>query len=332
MKSVQWKLVLTSGILKYSICGLLGSFQRRTIFELCDVVSLLLSEDCVSNLDALEVRVHRVLSLLERDFPVSLHVIVFHLLHHLPMFICRFGPAYTFWMYPFERFNSWIIRRIHNRRFPEATVIETYRLFEFTQFLCMSQQIPMGSILDFWDVASEDDQSPSDVELHDTPTTTLGESDLAYLNEYYRRLYGECTEGDKAQDIVEREIVQCKFHTKCDRHSRVITYSADNPVSKHSSCVIYSQSPTLCKRVLFGKIIKTFTHNFKGHVNRLLYVVWYDCVHREKESDVIVVDTSKLSNFNSIISTDDVSKPLVFACDDQNSKLYILNCPSDIII
>ena len=65
MKSVQWKHVLASGILKYCIRGLLGLFQRKTIFELCDVVSLLLSEEvCISKLDALENRVHRVLSLL----------------------------------------------------------------------------------------------------------------------------------------------------------------------------------------------------------------------------------------------------------------------------
>ena len=127
---------MASGILKYCIRGLLGPFQRKTIFELCDVMSPLLSEEvCISDFDAVEDRVHRVLSLLERDFPISLHVIVFHLLHHLPMFIHRFGPAYTFWMYPFERFNSWIGRRIHNRRFPEATVVETYRLFEFTVYV-----------------------------------------------------------------------------------------------------------------------------------------------------------------------------------------------------
>lgn len=51
---------------------------------------------------------------------------------YLPTFIRRFGPAYTFWMYSFERFNSWIRRRIHVRCFPETTVVEIYCLFEFT--------------------------------------------------------------------------------------------------------------------------------------------------------------------------------------------------------
>ena len=330
MKSVQWKHVLASGILKYCIRGLLGPFQRKTIFELCDVMSLLLSEEvCISKLDALENRVHRVLSLLERDFPVSLHVIVFHLLHHLPMFIRRFGPAYTFWMYPFERFNSWIGRRIHNRHFPEATVVETYRIFEYTQFLRMSQQLPLGSTLDFWDISCEDDQSTSDVQLHDSQTTLMSESDLAYLKEFYQNSYGGSVEGKDTVQVEERGIVSCKFHTKCDKHGRVTTYSADNPVSTHSSCMIYSQTTT-SKQVIFGKIVKTFRHNFNGNANSLLHVMWYDCFECEKESKIIVVDTSKRSSFNPIISINDVSKPLVYACDNENSKLYILSCPPNI--
>ena len=129
MKSNEWKHVLASGILKFCIRGLLGDAQRKTLYEFCDVISLLATGEVnVSELDSLEYRVHRVLSLLERDFPVSLHVIVFHLLHHLPMFIRRFGPTYGFWMYPMERFNSWVSRRVLNRRYPESTVLETYRL------------------------------------------------------------------------------------------------------------------------------------------------------------------------------------------------------------
>ena len=130
MKSIEWRLVLLEGILKYCLRGLLGDLQRRTLFELCDVV-VLLSSDAVNiqNLDSIE---HRVLSLLERDFPVSPHIMVFHLRHHLPMFVRRFGTICGYWMYPMERFNSWISRWVHNQRFPEATVLETYRVFAFS--------------------------------------------------------------------------------------------------------------------------------------------------------------------------------------------------------
>ena len=83
IKSIEWEHILTYGILKYCLRDLLGEKQRATLFELCDVISLL-TKDATSSveLDPIEYRVHRVLALIERDFPVSLNVISFHLLHH----------------------------------------------------------------------------------------------------------------------------------------------------------------------------------------------------------------------------------------------------------
>ena len=56
-------------------------------------------EFSINEVDSLEADLHRVAALLERDFPVSLHVIVFHLLHHLPTYLRNIGPVYGFWMY-----------------------------------------------------------------------------------------------------------------------------------------------------------------------------------------------------------------------------------------
>ena len=50
------------------------------------------------------------------------------LLHHIVPAIQQYGPVYGTWMYSFEGFNSWMCRRAHNRAYPEATVIETYRV------------------------------------------------------------------------------------------------------------------------------------------------------------------------------------------------------------
>lgn len=47
MKSIEWRLVLSEGILKYYLRGLLGDLQQRTLFELCNVV-VLLSSDAVN--------------------------------------------------------------------------------------------------------------------------------------------------------------------------------------------------------------------------------------------------------------------------------------------
>jgi len=51
-----------------------------------------------------------------------------HLVRHVAEGIEQFGPVYGTWMYPYERFNSWLCQRVKNRAYPEATVIETYRV------------------------------------------------------------------------------------------------------------------------------------------------------------------------------------------------------------
>ena len=58
----------------------------------------------------------------------------------------QFGPPQVFWMCPFERFNFWIISRVKNRRYPESTVIETYRLFELANFLQRSGELPNTAV------------------------------------------------------------------------------------------------------------------------------------------------------------------------------------------
>ena len=51
-----------------------------------------------------------------------------HLLRHIVDGMKVYGPVYATWMYAYERFNSWLHRRVMNRRFPEATLMETYRV------------------------------------------------------------------------------------------------------------------------------------------------------------------------------------------------------------
>ena len=43
-------------------------------------------------------------------------------MHHIVQGIERFGPVYGTWMFPFERFNSWMCQRALNRAHPEATI------------------------------------------------------------------------------------------------------------------------------------------------------------------------------------------------------------------
>ena len=69
-------------------------------------------QEITEDIADLEVETHHVLALLEREFPVSLHVIVFHLLRYL-------------------HYNKtvWTSLRMMNRWFPESTVLESYRFY-----------------------------------------------------------------------------------------------------------------------------------------------------------------------------------------------------------
>ena len=183
LKSHDFKICLYDGILKFCLRNLPKKNQRSTIFRLCDTTSKICSEKIIlEELCEVEAQVHEVLALLERDFPVSLHVVVFHLLHHLPKFLKQFGPVYSFWMFPFERFNSWISQRVTNRRYPESTVIATYRLFELSCFLDMIRNVPCGSV-------EKDDQPSSS----DSPpaTCTLDEAQLSSLRDYLDTVFLE---------------------------------------------------------------------------------------------------------------------------------------------
>ena len=146
MKSHEWKEVVCSGVIKYCIRGLLGENQRATLYKICDLMSRLFCHQFTSFEESVEADTHIILSLIERDFPVSLNSMVLHLLHHLPYYLKMYGPVYGFWMYPFERFNCWISQRVTNRHYPESTVLETYRYYEWASFLQMSGHVPEQSI------------------------------------------------------------------------------------------------------------------------------------------------------------------------------------------
>ena len=327
LKRVQWKHVVASGILKYCIRGALGSFQHQTLFELCDVLSELVAEEVdMSHIDALEYRTHRVLALLERDFPVSLQVIVFHLLHHLPFFLKRFGPAYTFWMYPLERFNSWIARRVHNRRYPESTVIETYRLFEFTAFLSVANLLPGDSFADI-DTVLDDDTTEDD--LGDFVKTRLSGEKFESLKHFYRQSLTCSSDSspNTSESSIQSDITPQRYIVKTDNHGRQVRYQPFSSSSKHSSCIVYMRIPET-NEVLFGEVEALFKHKFNAQINSLACVRFFAEFEKDPSSKLIVVDTSKLSSHNSITSISTLSKPLIHVYDEEEeSKLWILNAP-----
>ena len=85
-------------------------------------------------------------------------------------------------MYPFERFNSWIARRVKNRRYPEATVKETYHIYKWFIHLSMSEKLPttFSSIFDWSEEGGNDIFSRSSL-------GSLDNSQLSHIQQYYRQ-------------------------------------------------------------------------------------------------------------------------------------------------
>ncbi|XP_060083986.1 uncharacterized protein LOC132563249 [Ylistrum balloti] len=143
LKSHDYKQIASHGILKYCLRGCLSERCRSSFFSLLDSISNICSESIqLDNLDEMEYNLNRSLALMERDFPVSLQNITTHIMHHIVKGIKQFGPIYGTWMFTFERFNSWICRRVFNKRHPETTVMETYTLFEWCNFMISTNIMP----------------------------------------------------------------------------------------------------------------------------------------------------------------------------------------------
>ena len=353
MTSHAWKELVSTRILKFTLRGLLGKKQRLTLFFFLDTLALLLAETVdMSSIDSLEYDVHKALSLLERDFPVSLHVIVFHLLHHLPMFLRRFGPVYSHWMYIYERFNSWIIRRVHNRRYPEATVLETYRLFNFAYILQMSGQLPENAVL-HPDVSEYVDSTLTKVQL--------GVEDMANLKQHYEdsipqyKELCQCynTERKKAKAehrlrcfpematwipaagspplsslesemrTLSTEAQQLTHYRKLDNFGRKVVFtcaSSDTPITKSS--YIYLKLHNSC---IFGQIRLIFSHTFCGNSTTLAVVDWFSLPTKDKESNLLFVyiDRDNDNTFHPIVPVTKLCGPVVTAID--HDRLWILS-------
>ena len=309
MKSHSWKQLVATNILKYCIRGTLGQQQRRTLFFFCDVLAQLCADSVnMSLLEQLEYDVHHSLSLIERDFPVSLNVIVFHLLHHLPFYLRRFGPARVFWMYPYERMNSWVIRRVHNRRYPEATVVETYRIFEWASFLQRSCELPSDAI-----TTPETDCESAGDRMISSPSL-LSTVEFANLQSLYTT--------NSLRSELKREVKKMSNYTYTDAHSRTVTLTSASSDTRYtvSSYVFIKLEQTR----IVGRISFFFQHSLSDDV--YAYVHWFSNPKKEPESELFYIYLHSFSSVNPVTLVSTLSHPIVTATDiDDSNRLWILS-------
>ena len=361
MKSHECKEVVCSGIMKYCIRGLLGENQRKTLFRFCDLMSRLYCQQFTAFDTELETDTHLILSLIERDLPVSINVIVFHLLHHFPEYIKLYGPVYGYWMYPFERFNSWISRRVTNRRYPESTVFETYRFYEWASFLQMSRRLPDQSVtvLHVPEYAFIDNQQPSEVSMQ---CNILNDEDFKRLREFYfneipayRMLYQQyMVDRQKAKDrhqlkkfpsmaqwtpegpsFTPLEKAMCngpvnsgKIVKTCNcinNYKREVTYRSSQ--SSVSETLSFSVAVRLTKEITkLGTINFFLSHSFLEKNYMLARINWYKEYVRDPESGIMTALLSSAAEHISFVHVSQLKEQLVIAPDETDpNKVWILN-------
>ena len=324
MKSHHWKEVATTGILKFCLRKMLNSKQRLSLFTLFDLLTDLCGEDMDSRcIDELEKRVHHALVLIERDFPVSLQVIVFHLLHHLPMFVRHFGPVYSFWMYPYERFNSWVSRRVTSRRYPEAVVVETYRLSEWAHFMEIAGQLPDGATTGVYAATLLGDHDEVSPQCHSqSQEIELSDQQFDQLKATYVANSAHQTEG--GLEDVSRSATRKKHFTYTDHHYRNIKFAAAEVELEHSSTRSSYVFISGTEGIRVGRIICLFEHVHFSHATTFAYISWFDGPFTECDSNLLYVLTD--TQIQSVISVASLSKPLITAFDEEEpGKLWILN-------
>ena len=313
MKSHQWKQVAVHGVLNYSLRGFLGRNQQRTLIKLWKVLAGLCSEKVnTQSVESLKADVTEVLVLLERDFPLSLQVIVFHLLHHLPHFIDRFGPVYNFWMYPYERFNSWVARRVLNRRFPESTVVETYRLSEWANCMQLSEQLPYGA-------TDQPTQAVQDPIKYSSEQFNLTQDQLTQI----QIIYAECNTSRDSLDlpISAYRLKSKQYLTETGRKVTISSADTDTEASYVSNSYVSSD---IEGEILVGRILTLFVHTHNSLPTEFAYVSWFDGPYLDNSCNLHYVYCTSCKETVVLLSS--LSLPYVTAFDEQEpEKLWLLN-------
>ena len=254
-------------------------------------------------------------------------------------------------MYPFERFNSWISRRIQNRRYPEATVIETYRLFEWSIHLQISGKLP-NSFSSCFSELDEASCSKTDKPI----LAVLSDEEVNLLDQCYRWTISEYSDLCKRYDM-ERDSMEEHEHLPrmsewtplsgppLSERAKLLCHGPSNEIMKFN---VYTSSfpninlasqkvstSSVCSSIVstrcfgdlyFGSIQYIFTHDFCGDSYVLAYVTWYGKIQQDVTSSLSYLYTDPCPDLPSIVCVTELSGPFVTAIDSTfPNKMWIIN-------
>lgn len=336
LKSHDWKQIATQGVLQFCLRGCLSDQCRETLFKFFDCIADLCAE-CQNSeeIDQMEVKLNKAMACLERDFPVTLQNVTTHLLHHLPESIKLYGPVYSFWMYVFERFNSWLCKRCLNMRYPEATVIETYMIHDWCQFMVSTGRIPDNSNPEkglMMDVETEEMEEAATMDVIGGKRNIIPRK--RDLNAIHNACCKDCT-GRTMDCAVEKYFIHREQNPVT---KRIVTYTCSakeitssktlsSYVSFEMDRGVHQQKLLSGKFLVFGRIEFFLVHESKT-LNKLDQLAYIHCLPDcEYDTDAGLWKSRKsVESKKRFIHVQKLSVPLVTA--QENDWIWFLNCRS----
>jgi hypothetical protein len=343
LKSHDYKQIASQGIFKYCIRDVLSDTCRQTLFRLFDSISDLCKESHdLDGINELEAKLNAALACLERDFPLSLQNVTTHLLHHIPEGIKLYGPVYGTWMFVFERFNSWLCKRTLNMRYPEATAVETFLIYDWCQFMVATNRIPSYLAIDMChsinfdstDELGELRESCKDSGLEKTAARSRSAGTVFVPEKKeLKSIHKLCD--DEMCDT--QKCVLSKYYVHQEEHpvtKRLVTYTCvykERKSAKTVSSYVCSehergkqQSKVIGGRfVLFGQIQYFVAHK----TSKLAYVKWLNDLVFDGQACLWKAKSDGANDSCSFICVKNLSLPLVTAVEND----WIWFCNSGIL-
>ena len=242
---------------------------------------------------------------LEHDFPVMAQMITTHLLLHEPDARERLGPVHSRWMYPFERLNSYISRRIQNRRFPEACAIITIQIADFVYDALLGQRIkrarekPKKNIER---IILESIGVPFHVQRKRKKTSSLSADEVTKIN-------------DELSLLIEKEVtIMNKYVAKNVGDMGSVIYESGETTNKKSSRFVFVK-----KEDKYGEILAIL--NCDGNI--IFKLSMFLDIKTDYETNLPYVDMSECRRDVKFNVLQDLSRPLIVG--RTNRCLYFIS-------
>ena len=326
LKSHDWKQLACQGILKYCLRGMLSHDCRKTLFSLLDSLSVLCAEcHSLDDLEEVENQLNLALVALEKFFPLALQNITTHLLKHIVPGIRKYGPVYGTWMYVFERFNSWICKRSLNMRYPEATVMETFIIYDWCQFMVASGRMPVGYQL--LDVDPDDDENDN---RDETERDISDQREIKISGKELKSVHSLCTNCNGIKCRIRKQL---SYQYIRPDSGRLIRFSCSNKATALtvSSYVCFERKRTnpgeklsSGRYAVFGRVLYFLIHtgiNSKQSVIACVEV--FNHAHFDNDCGLWYCVLSDFAKNKFYVDVSDLSSPLVTAFE--NEHIWFLN-------